>query len=91
MDCAGCNLITSQQVRLVDGREVCSSCPAWRHETEARWVLERPSTIERRQYLDEVERKRGKPAADALRATLLALWEKRKAAREAAGAGVAAG
>jgi hypothetical protein len=80
--CLGCQFqeTPQNQVTLLDGTSVCSSCEAWRHETEARWVLARPTTQDRRAYLEAVERKRGTPAADHLRATILLLWEARKSA-----------
>ena len=61
--------------RLIDGSEVASWSESWRHETEARMVSERPTLEDRRAYLDVVERRRGKPAADALRATMRVIWE----------------
>lgn len=64
---------------LIDGRQVPSDSEEWRHETEARAVVGRPSLADRRMYLDEVERRRGKAAADRLRATMKQLWEARKA------------
>lgn len=62
-------------VKLIDGRVVSSASEEWRHESEARMVAQRPTLAERRMYLDEVERKRGKEQADRLRATVLLLWE----------------
>lgn len=62
-------------VTLIDGRVVSSASEEWRHESEARMVAQRPTLAERRMYLDEVERKRGKEQADRLRATVLLLWE----------------
>jgi hypothetical protein len=67
-------------VKLLDGREVDSSSEDWRHETEARAIAARPTLGERRMYLDEVERKRGKGAADRLRRTISELWELRQSA-----------
>lgn len=82
MSCAGCEFQNSEQnmVTLLDGTVVCSSCEAWRHETEARALLG-PSynTQLRREYLNEVEKQRGKEAAEGLRLTILELWERRKA------------
>lgn len=63
---------------LHDGRQVDSASEAWRHECEARMVAERPTLEQRREYLDAVERRRGKAAADELRATMKALWSARK-------------
>lgn len=63
---------------LNDGRSVCSSCPAWRLECEARDVLKRyPTNQERTEFLAEVEKKRGKLAAGELRQAMLAEWGKR--------------
>jgi len=63
------------QVTLIDGRQVDSASEDWRHECEARAIAARPTLAERREYLDLVERRRGKPAADRLRATMKQLWE----------------
>lgn len=64
-------------VTLIDGREVDSASEDWRHETEARMVVDRPTLGERRAYLEVVERRRGKAEADRLRATMNALWRAR--------------
>ena len=80
MECLGCMRIESHPVTLLDGRTVCSSCECWRAETEARDVLNMRTLIERRAYLEAVETRRGKLAADALRALIAAQWEKRRAA-----------
>ena len=52
--CLGCNLIESSAVTLLDGKNVCSSCPAWRLETEAREVLSKP--LEARRYQAKLAR-----------------------------------
>ena len=64
-------------VRLLDGTEVANDSVAFRHECEARAIAKLPTLAERRAWLDDIERKRGKPAADRLRATMRALWERR--------------
>lgn len=64
-------------VTLLDGRQVDSASEDWRHECEARSIAERPSLAERRMYLGEVEKSRGKAEADRLRATMTKLWEAR--------------
>ncbi len=64
-------------VTLLDGREVDSASEEWRHECEARSIAARPTLDERRQYLSEVERRRGKDAADRLRETMKQLGEAR--------------
>ena len=66
-------------VTLIDGSEVDSSSEAWRHDCEARMVAGMDTLWHRREYLDLVERRRGKPAADALRATMGAIWNQRNA------------
>ena len=76
MECFGCNLIESSAVTLLDARVVCSSCPAWRLECEAREVLSKPLEA-RKVYLEKVEEKRGKAACDELKAAISEIWEKR--------------
>lgn len=51
---------------------------SYRHECEVRWIAALPTTARRRAYLDAIEQRRGKPAADKLRADLLQLWRDRK-------------
>lgn len=65
-------------VTLLDGRQVDSASEDWRHECEARMVAGRRTLDERREYLDAVERRRGKASADRLRDTMRQLWEARK-------------
>lgn len=65
-------------VTLIDGRQVPSDSEEWRHETEARWVTNRPTLMERRLYLDEVQARRGQEEADRLRKTMSRIWEVRK-------------
>ena len=70
MECFGCSETAS--ITLRDGRIVCSSCQAWRLECEARHVLTLPH---RREYLDEIRKKRGDEAYQALRNEMVALQE----------------
>lgn len=63
--------------RLIDGREVATDSPEWRHECEARAIAALPSLAERRAHLEGIEKRRGKDAADALRVTMRQMWEKR--------------
>lgn len=81
--CLGCNEIEEHPKVLRDGRVVCNKCEAWRAECEARMVARIASTQQRREYLDSVERKRGKAAADALRAGVQAEWPHRHEVRHA--------
>ena len=64
-------------VTLLDGRQVESDSPEWLHECEAKAIAALPSTAQRRAWLEALEAKRGKAAADRLRATIKALWERR--------------
>lgn len=54
-----------------------TSSEAWRHECEVRFVVTLPSHVRRKDYLDGVEVKRGKVAADRLR---LDAWERMRVA-----------
>ena len=74
MTCLGCNLIETAPVTLHDGTTVCSSCEGWRHECEARAIMALPSTAQRREWLESIEAKRGKPAREALQNTIKVLW-----------------
>lgn len=51
---------------------------AWRHACEVRFVLNMPGSDARRMYLDGVEQRRGKLAADRLRADVRQAWEQAK-------------
>ena len=65
-------------VKLIDGTEVDSASDAWRHECEARAISKLPSTGQRRAWLEDLERPRGKEAADRPRETIKALWAQRQ-------------
>lgn len=65
-------------VTLLDGRQVESDSEEHRHECEARAIAALPTLEQRRAWLELIEKRRGKPAADRLRATMKLLWEKRK-------------
>ena len=66
-------------VTLIDGSQADSSSEAWRHDCEARMVAGMDTLWHRREYLEIVERRRGKPAADALRVTMGLIWAQRMA------------
>lgn len=69
--CNACECrIEAPKVKLVTGREVCSWCPDWLIECEARDLLRRPLE-DRRAALVEREKKRGKQATDALRQVMI--------------------
>jgi hypothetical protein len=63
--------------RLIDGREVPTDSEEHRHECEARAILRLPTLGQRREWLESIERKRGKKEADRLRQTMGKIWEKR--------------
>lgn len=63
-------------VTLIDGRQVSSSSPEWRHECEARAIAALPALADRRYRLEQIEKDRGRDAADALRKTMAALWNR---------------
>lgn len=63
-------------ITLIDGTEVANDSEAWRAETEARAVLAKPVRADRIAYLALVEQRRGKPAADKLKADILRLWQR---------------
>lgn len=65
-------------VTLLDGRNVSDYSEDWRHECEARAIAALQTLEQRRAWLELIEKRRGKPAADRLRATMKLLWEKRK-------------
>ena len=60
-----------------DGREVGPQSEDWRHECECRWIAALPGVAQRRAWLRELERVRGKGAVDRIKATLKAMWEAR--------------
>lgn len=65
-------------VKLLDGREVYRDSEDWRHETEARHIAALPTLSDRRAWLEAIEHKRGKAAADALRKTMGEIWKAKK-------------
>lgn len=89
-DCLGCvRCETDDMVTLISGQRVCSYCPAWRAECEARTVLAMPGQHRRRAYLfgvteggrvieRGVAQVRGQAAADELAALVKAVWEHQK-------------
>ena len=65
---------------LHDGRQVDSASEEWRHECEARAIADLPTLADRRAWLESIEARRGKDAADQLRAKMKALWQAKKRA-----------
>ena len=80
-ECKQCD--KPRSVGLVDGRQVCSYCDAWRNECEARQLLTMPLDARRRQ-LKQIEEKRGKEATNLLRETMIVLWQKKDRLNEPA-------
>jgi hypothetical protein len=62
---------------LIDGREVDSHSPDWRHECLARAIAAIQSKDERREWLAAFEKRHGPDAAEKLRVTVRAMWERR--------------
>lgn len=77
-------------VTLHDGRQVSNYSEEWRHECEARHVLNMPTKTARQNYLwgtrdhwgkysGGIRQKRGDDACRRLEDTILALWQKQAA------------
>ena len=68
MECMGCEKIADDKilVKLRTGQVVCSTCEAWRMETEARALLAMPLD-RRRMQLEMIEKHRGEAATNALK------------------------
>lgn len=64
---------TRPTTTLIDGRVVSTWSEEWRHECEARYVMDKPTKALRRKYLEEIERKRSRAARDRLEKTMLAI------------------
>lgn len=78
MSCLGCEKCeTAETVKLTDGRIVCNTCEDYRAECEARHVCGLPYLEQRRGYMADIEKRRGKEAADALRILVKQEWEHR--------------
>lgn len=79
---------TSSQVTLIDGTVVLCDSEEWRHECEARYILDMPNKPLRVAFLENIEKGRGLGARQALEAKILELWRARQpvAAAQAASA-----
>lgn len=58
---------------LHTGETVASDSEAWRHETEAKFVLAMPTLDKRRAYLSAVEKRRGTGERERLQNTMLGI------------------
>lgn len=67
-------------VTLADGRQVLSDSPEWRHECEARTILDMPNKQVRLELLDKIEKRRGANARRELEQSIMTLWHARRAA-----------
>lgn len=87
--CLACGKVHdgARLVRLHDGRSVSSYSEDWRHESEAAAILEFRNLAKRNEHLRRIEGHRGKPAADALRATMAAIEKARQADEQRNSAG----
>ena len=78
-------------VTLATGEVVDSSAPAWREECAQRWRhvlnLRRLNLHQRRDYIENVERKEGAESAHRLKHAFAADWAAQKQVLRAAAAG----
>ncbi|CAB4121899.1 hypothetical protein UFOVP16_22 [uncultured Caudovirales phage] len=68
-------------VTLINGTDVDSSSEEWRHECEARTVLNWPGIDTRRKYIAAVKARRGEAAGKRLQDMIMILWQERLAGR----------
>lgn len=61
-----------RDIELADGPMVCTFCPEWMQECEAGSVLRKPLHT-RQSHLREIEKIRGKKAADQLKERMIVL------------------
>ena len=75
-------MIDATYVELVTGEIVSRASEAWRHECEARHLLSiKPRAVVLTE-LAEIEKRRGKPATDCLRATMNQIMQIKPAPRD---------
>lgn len=67
-------------VTLADGSQALSDSPEWRHECEARTILDMPNKQVRLEFLDKIEKRRGANARRELEQSIMTLWHARRAA-----------
>ena len=63
------------RAKLLDGRDVSGHSEEWRHECEARAILNMPGQFVRRRHLERIELRRGWEERRRLEATILALYD----------------
>jgi hypothetical protein len=76
--CLGCLSIEHEPAQLHDGRTVCAGCFELADEREAGYICNIESKTERAEELLKIQIKRGRPAADRIRAKVELLWPERK-------------
>jgi hypothetical protein len=89
--CLGCSRLENpacNTVVLLSGETVCTWCEAWRlecyaREVEARAILAMSDREVRRAHLSRLEARHGAEYRARLEATVLGLWERRRAAQAA--------
>jgi hypothetical protein len=75
LSCANCP--RPKTVTLATGAQVCTYCEGHRHECEARHVIALRDKFARREYIENITKKRGEKAGKALGDTVKNLWGKR--------------
>lgn len=66
------------QAALHDGTLVDTSSEEWRHECEARTILNMRGLARRQDFLATVEKRRGEAERLRLQKTMMALWQRRR-------------
>lgn len=77
MNCTTHTPAQAKTVKLLDGRDVCSCSPEWRHEAECKFMLDKLDLRQRREHLSAVGAKRGPQARERMEETIKVMWEKR--------------
>lgn len=64
--------------KLIDGREVPSDSEEWRHECQCRAIARLQPVDVRRECLENLKKKFGRPYVDRIKDTLTAIWKARQ-------------
>jgi len=75
--CLGCLSIDYFPVQLHDGRTVCGSCSEYHDEREAMNIVRIGNKQDRKDELLKIEIRRGRRAADHIRAKVAYFWPMR--------------
>lgn len=84
-ECLGCQRLedeNAQMVELVTGQRVCTYCPEWMLETEAKALLAM-GLKERQRLLLAFEAKRGEKSVTLLKQRMILLFERQKSVAKA--------